>query len=292
MNAYQKEVTNIRDRRREALDRAHLAWLAAIRQNDELYRAFCAYQEQAILAAQKKKNTLAAARDSLKKMIAAAGITEDVTDPPYECKVCKDSGTVGGKYCKCVIRRVINSDKENLAISPVNFDEAEKTAPTPAIKKGYSLAREYLSDTSAKPFFILVGTPGTGKTYLASAIVGAAMEKGLSAVAVTAFDFVRRALDYHTQFSIQNYVDRFTPMLDCDLLVIDDLGRESILKNVTMEYLYTVVNERWLNKKRTVITTNLSPKDLNARYGESIFSRLCDDSCSFKISVSTKNSRL
>ncbi|MDE7464422.1 MAG: ATP-binding protein, partial [Clostridiales bacterium] len=201
-------------------------------------------------------------------------------------------GIINGKYGICVVKRGINSDRVNLAISPVDFDEAEKTAPTAAIKKAYALAREYVADNNAKPFFILLGAPGTGKTVLSSAIVGAAMENGASAVAVTAFDFVRRALDYHTQFSIQDYTDRFTPMLDCDILVIDDLGTESLLKNVTKEYLYTVINERWLNKKRTVITTNRTPSELNARYGESIFSRMCDKSRATVLSVDGKNARI
>lgn len=292
MNAYQKAVSDLRDRRRETLDRAHLAWQTAIQNDDNLYAAFREYNEQAILSAQKKKNTLPQAKQRLGEAVKSAGLNTETFNPPYECKVCKDSGVVDGKYCKCVIKRVINSDKENLSISPVDFDKAEKTAPTAAIKKAYALARDYVSNKNAKPFFILLGAPGTGKTVLASAIVGAAMANGASAVAVTAFDFVRRALDYHTQFSVQDYTDRFTPMLDCDLLVIDDIGTENILKNVTKEYLYTVINERWRSNKRTVITTNLSPVELNSRYGESIFSRMCDKARAAVLSVDGKNARI
>ncbi|MCH5162018.1 MAG: ATP-binding protein [Clostridiales bacterium] len=292
MNSYQKAISLLRDRRREALDRAHLAFRAAIQKDDGLYAAFCEYQEQAILSAQNKPNDLEAAKKKLTASIKAAGLSEAVFNPPHECELCKDTGMVFGKYCKCIVKRVINSDKANLSISPADFDETEKTAPSPAIKKAYKAAREYLSPENTKPFFVLVGTPGTGKTVLASAIVGAAMENGASAVSVTSFDFVRRALDYHTQFSIADYVDRFTPMLDCDLLVIDDLGRESVLKNVTMEYLYTVINERWRSKKRTVITTNLTPSELNARYGEGIFSRIYDKSRTMFLSVDSKNKRI
>lgn len=292
MNAYQKAVLQIRDARREALDRAHLAWQAALKSDDVLYAAFREYQEQMILAAQKKENSIAAAKQKLKAQIKNAGLDEKAFDPPYACKRCNDTGIADGKYCPCVIKRVISSDKENLALSPVDFEGAQKTAPTAAIKKAYALAKDYVNDNNAKPFFVLLGAPGTGKTFLASAIVGEAMANGSAAVAVTAFDFVRRALDYHTQFSIPDYADRFTPMLDCDILVIDDLGTESVLKNVTKEYLYTVINERWLNKKRTVLTTNLSPAELNARYGESIFSRMCDKSRATILSVDTKNSRL
>ncbi len=127
---------------------------------------------------------------------------------------------------------------------------------------------------------------------LAAATATALMQKGMSAVTVTAFDLVRRALDYHTQFSIENYIDRFTPMLDCDVLVIDDLGKENMLKNVTLEYLYAVVNERWLNKKNTIITSNLAPDAILARYGEAITSRLLDKNLSRNFMIKGKNARL
>lgn len=292
MNVYEKAVSELRDNRREALDSAHLAWQTAVSENDALYAAFCAYQEQMIAAARNKPNTLAAEELNLKSAITASGFDLSTFSPPYACEKCKDTGKVDGKYCRCVIRRVIKADRGNLAMSPVDFESAEKSAPTAAIKKAYGLAREYVSSRAAKPFFVIIGTPGTGKTYLAAAILGAAMARGEATVAVTAFDFVRRALDYHTQFSIPDYTDRFTPMLDCDLLVIDDLGTESMLKNVTREYLYTVINERWKSGKRTVITSNLTPSELNARYGENIFSRMCDTSRAVLLSVDAKNTRL
>ncbi len=292
MNIYEKTVAALRDSRREKLDRAHLAWQEAIANDDALYAAFCEYQDQMIAAAQNKPSTLDVAQKKLKAAIVAAGFSAADFTPPYDCEICKDTGRHNGKYCRCVIRRVINADKANLALTPVDFDEAEKTAPSSAMKDIYASARDYISPENNKPFMVIIGTPGTGKTYLASAILGAMLAQGLSVVAVTAFDFVRRALDYHTQFSIDGYVDRFTPMLDCDLLIIDDLGKESMLKNVTKEYLYTVINERRRDGRRTVVTSNLSPAELNARYGESIFSRICDTAHSFLVAVDNKNVRL
>ena len=141
-------------------------------------------------------------------------------------------------------------------------------------------------------FLGIMGSSGSGKTVLASAVAAAFMERGASAVTVTAFGFVRRALDYHTQFSIPDYTDGFTPMLDCDLLVIDDLGTENTLKNVTKEYLYTVINERWIRGKHTLITTNLDAKSIMTRYGESIASRLFDKNKSQLCLIEGKNDRL
>ena len=65
-------------------------------------------------------------------------------------------------------------------------------------------------------------------------------------------------------------------ILECDLLLIDDLGTENILKNVTNEYLYLIINQRLETNKNTIITTNLNADDLKNLYDERIVSRLAN----------------
>ncbi len=293
MNVYQAAVRDIRDARRTDLDNGRILWQDALAADDKLYAAFVAYQEQMIKNAKGEPNEIDAARSALGKETARLGLTREKLSPPFRCKICGDTGYADGKYCACVIRRVISSDKENLSLPTVEFAKAQKSAPTAALKKLYGAAEKYARafPDGTKPFLVIIGEAGTGKTTLAAAVATELMHGGAAAVTVSAFEFTRRALEYHTQFSIDDYTDRFTPMLDCDLLVIDDLGTESMLKNVTKEYLYTVVNERWLHKKYTVITTNLSPDKLIARYGESITSRLFDKNVASAFAVNTKNLR-
>ncbi|MCM1367583.1 MAG: ATP-binding protein [Roseburia sp.] len=293
MNSYKRAVREITDRRRADVNAAHEAWHSALRADDGLYAAFTAYQSEAIKSAKGEPNTLDAAKAALKKEAARLGFSQADLEPPYRCKECHDTGYANGKYCRCVIRSVINSDKQNLMLQHTDFAAAATTAPA-EISAAYKTAKK-LTDgfpTPEKPFLILAGQSGTGKTVLAAAVATALMERGAATVTVGAFDFLRRALDYHTQFSIEDYTDRFTPMLDCDALVIDDLGTETMLKNVTREYLYAVVNERWQHRKITVITTNLTPDALLARYGESIASRLFDKNTSACFYISAKNERL
>lgn len=293
MNSYRKAVREIRDRRRADLDNARMAWQDALRSDDGFYAAFAAYQDEAIKSAKGEPNKLESARAAYEKEAARLGISAETTEPPCRCNECGDTGLVGGKYCRCVIKRVINSDKQNLTLPQVDFESATKTAPK-AIATAYKTASALIDEfpQPKKPFLVLAGDSGTGKTVLAAALSTALMERGASAVTIGAFDFLRRALDYHTQFSIEDYTDRFTPMLDCDVLVIDDLGTETMLKNVTREYLYAVVNERWLHRKITVITTNLAPEALMSRYGESIASRMFDKKLSACFFIEAKNSRL
>lgn len=293
MNAYQRAVKEITDERRADLDAGLAVWREALHTNKELREAYKVYQDEAVKKAQKQQNSIEFARKNLKNAVFAAKLDRNVIEPPCRCKLCNDTGIINGKYCKCVIKRVINSESENLVLPQTDFTEAQKTAPK-AISKVYGAARKYIDEyqSGAKPFFIIAGSSGTGKTVLASAIATEFMKNGASAVTVSAFDFVKRAKDYHTQFAIDNYNDLFTPMLDCDVLIIDDLGTETMLKNITREYLYTVINERWLRKKHTVVTTNLKPEALIDRYGEAIFSRLCDKSVANSFMVIAQNARI
>ena len=294
MNAYDRAVNEIKNERREAEDRGRLIFRAALERDDQLAAAYKTYLEQMHLHAKGQKNTYNKAVADLKKALKAAGLSVDKLDPPRACTKCNDTGRLpNGAYCPCVITRVINSDKQNLTLPPQDFDARKATAMNDKLQKRYAEAEAYVNAyPSGKPFFVLSGTAGTGKTVLAAAIASKLMTRGAAAVTVTAFSFVRRALDYHTQFSIPDYVDRFTPMLDCDVLVIDDLGTESMLKNVTQEYLYTVINERWQAGKYTVITTNLDARQLLSRYGESVFSRMCDKSKATLFKIDGTNIRL
>ena len=68
----------------------------------------------------------------------------------------------------------------------------------------------------------------------------------------------------------------FSAVLEAPVLLLDDLGAEPIINNVTIEQLFTLLNERELNGLHTVISTNLTPAELQSRYTERIGSRLLD----------------
>ena len=293
MNAYQSAVKEISDRRRADLDSGAQVWRDALASDDNLRAAHAFYQEEAVKKAQRLANELEKAREELAAHARRLGLTKAIIEPPVRCKTCNDTGYAGGKYCKCVIKRVIQSSAENLILPQVDFASAKKTAPK-AIAKLYEKAEAYTNEypDNDKPFFIILGSAGTGKTMLAAAIATEMISRGAATVTVSAFDMVKRAKDYHTQFAIEDYRDLFTPMLESDLLVIDDLGTETVLKNITHEYFYTIVNERWLRGRNTVITSNLTPGDMLNRYGEAVFSRLCDKTKANLFTVAAKNARI
>ena len=64
-------------------------------------------------------------------------------------------------------------------------------------------------------------------------------------------------------------------VMDCDLLFIDDLGTEPQTKN-TSGYLFQVINERNMNDRHTIISTNLNPERMEGIYEQRVASRLMD----------------
>ena len=67
--------------------------------------------------------------------------------------------------------------------------------------------------------------------------------------------------------------DMYGYILDCDLLIIDDLGTE-VSNAFTTSQLFACLNDRLMHKRSTIISTNLSLDDLQDIYSERIFSRL------------------
>lgn len=214
--------------------------------------------------------------------------------PKPHCKICGDTGRANGKYCECVIALVAKGQSD-VGIPLHKFDEVDFSVYGESGETHRKLFANIEKICSAYPAnkkrcIVLGGLTGTGKTYLAGCAAQKVSERGMSVMTLTAFAANNRFLKYHTSFddSKASYLD---PLLDCSLLIIDDLGTESILKNVTLEYLYQVINERNLSGKLTLITTNLTPNQLLSRYGERIYSRIFDKSLSYAVYLKSNDIR-
>jgi DNA replication protein DnaC len=69
--------------------------------------------------------------------------------------------------------------------------------------------------------------------------------------------------------------DNYENLFDCDLLIIDDLGTE-LTNSFTNSELFNIINTRLLSGKKTIISTNLSPTQLEELYTERTSSRIFD----------------
>ena len=134
----------------------------------------------------------------------------------------------------------------------------------------------------------ICGQAGVGKSYLCSCIANELMKKGIFVYYTTAFNMNKTFLEY-CKNSAEDLLDVF---LEPDVLIIDDLGVEPIINNITINYFYTILNERLIANKSTIINSNLMPNEVLDRYGERIFSRIMNKKCGLIIEYKGQDRRI
>ena len=141
------------------------------------------------------------------------------------------------------------------------------------MEKTYQTCRRYAhSFTERSGNLLFSGDTGLGKTFLSACIARAVADRGYSVIYESAphmFNKLERAKfagDEDARLETQKYTE-------CDLLIIDDLGTE-MPGQFTTAALYSLVNDRLLSAKPTIISTNLNSDDLSRRYSSQIASRL------------------
>ena len=243
---------------------------------------------------------LAAQKEAL---LESHGFPKDYMQPSYECPLCSDTGFVDGVPCECYKRALTELvyNDSNLAgiLKEQNFerfnydlfsdsrellDKTTGMTPRENIENVVTKAKQFTDGfDSGFRNLLIYGNTGVGKTFLCSCIAKELLDTSHSVVYYTAYKFFK-LLENDKFHSDENGEDVPRPdyLIDCDLLILDDLGTE-LTNSYTISALYSVLNERALKKHSTVISTNLSLPDLNARYTERIFSRLNKDYAFLKI---------
>lgn len=229
-----------------------------------------------------------------KKALSAAGLDPELLEPVYKCSLCKDTGLVGGEMCGCIRQIVIEKNFSGSGVDPEmsfeNFrhDLIDEPRERKANENIYSFCLDYADSfpDNALPDMLLLGAPGVGKTYLLNCIGDRVLKNGYSVLKISANKLVGRVLD-----SIRDRELERPDFVLPDLLIIDDLGAEPLLENITVETLLSILCERQEERKATVIASNLEPAALNEYYGERIVSRLIDINRSKVIKITTPSLR-
>ena len=124
------------------------------------------------------------------------------------------------------------------------------------------------------PSLLFKGKTGLGKTHLSLAIANKAIEKGMGVVYGSAQSFaVALEKERFDRADPDGPGDTNAQLMGCDLLILDDLGTEFPSQYVNAA-LYNIVNTRMLAEKPTIISTNLSMKELEDRYSQRFASRI------------------
>ncbi len=197
----------------------------------------------------------------------------DAINNALDCKICKDKGIVNGKRCKCFNKRLTEISLKYLGVSHkelCSFNDANAKE----IQNQKLLLSKYATNfpkVNVKNF-VLTGNVGTGKTFLSKCVYSEIYSKGYNAIFLTATELNNLFLKMHlgeVNRTILNDV-----LLNCDLLVIDDLGTEPKYNNVTVEFLLSLISDRIDKGMPFIITTNLSLSEIKERYNERLVSRL------------------
>ena len=220
------------------------------------------------------------------ELLVAMGYPADYTKPPYECPDCEDSGFVGVKMCDCMRRELVLAAYETSGLGALmrtqsfesfnpDFYVGEERA---MMQKNFELLKAYAEGFGAQSDnLILCGATGLGKTHLSTAVARRVIERGYDVYYATALqmfsDFERTRFGTGMDTESTADISRYT---DCDLLILDDLGTE-VTNQFTNSCLYQVLNTRINLHRPTVISTNLTGKEIKARYTDRIASRILGD---------------
>ena len=107
------------------------------------------------------------------------------------------------------------------------------------------------------------GPVGTGKTSLAILVAKAAKDAGRSYAVYPVPRLLAEIKRTFDRDASDTYLGFFRRLCTVDVLVLDDLGAEKQTEWV-LEQLYSIVNERWQDRRSIVVTTNIPDADPDA----------------------------
>lgn len=227
----------------------------------------------------------AAAKIALRKkqLLTENGFPPDYLEMTWDCPDCHDTGYVGRQKCHCLRRR-----ETAILYDQSHLDALAQDADFSLLSEAYYSGEDLKLFRSARSICMrfveefdrvyrniyLYGTVGTGKTALSVCAARALIEKGSSVLYFSAASLFERLADCTFGSNSRDSLREFTSDLySCDLLIIDDLGTEFTNAFVSSQ-LFSCISERDLNRRPTIISTNLSLRELQSRYSDRVFSRI------------------
>ncbi len=219
-----------------------------------------------------------------------SGLEEGFLDDSPICPKCGGTGYVGDQMCECLrelcrqeqkreLTSLLNAgnarfDQFRLDVYPDDYIEEYGCSARKMMRLILNRCKRYAAGFApGAENMLFTGGPGLGKTFLSACIARTVADGGHSVVYETA---IRLFGDFETakfgDYSEENQ-SRTDKYLNCDLLIMDDLGSE-MTTQFSMSALYTVVNTRLMEDRATIISTNLTPDALQARYTPAICSRI------------------
>ncbi|MCL2580138.1 MAG: ATP-binding protein [Oscillospiraceae bacterium] len=225
-------------------------------------------------------------------LLAGAGYPPDYLAEHYTCAECQDSGYILNKRCGCM-RALLRSEAaaqlgrsstmRDCTFETFTLDYYDQTPdetgerPRDKMREKLRYCQSWAGEFSpASESLLMVGPAGVGKTHLSVAMAGRAASAGWGVVytpiqrMMDALESEKFSRDSQTREKFQGATETY---IDCDLLVLDDLGTE-FANAFTGAALFNILNTRLVEAKPTIISTNLELADLKSRYNQRMASRL------------------
>jgi DNA replication protein DnaC len=235
------------------------------------------------------------------KILKAEILTEnsypiDYLEIKYKCNKCKDTGYIGSEKCVCFKQRLINKyyqqsnlsdilSRENFDTFNIGFYSTEKCgneilSPRKNMEEILTRCIGYSNNFKAsRENLFFYGNSGLGKTFLSNCIAKDLLDKGCVVIYQTSSALIE--LLRNSRFDEDSQKDIIKDILECDLLIIDDLGTEPATPYSQSE-LFNIINSRILSDKKMIISTNFLVDDLFKTYPERITSRIFGNFTMFK----------
>lgn len=225
------------------------------------------------------------------ELLTANGYPADYLEEKPACERCGDTGYFSGGVCSCLQeyynREQIRELSRMLDLGTQSFESFNFDWYSTAVDPDFGVSsREMMEDNFdicqdyAHQFgprsdnLLLCGEPGLGKTFLSACIARVVSESGHSVVYDTAAHvFAQFENERFRRDGLDDAEDDVNRYMNCDLLILDDLGTEMVTTFV-QSTLYQIINGRLISGKKTIISSNLSPSELGKRYSVQIQSRL------------------
>lgn len=231
----------------------------------------------------KEKNLLA--QRTVRGMLESFGYPADYLEYHYHCENCRDTGYKEGVRCQCLEKLLtsltlaeLNSqcsielrDFSEFRLDFYPDDPASEVSPRKKMRSVYEYCKSYadgFGDRSHSLF--LFGRTGLGKTFLSSCIARQLLENGHNVFFGSLLKVLRQIEDERFGRREGATTDILT---EAELVILDDLGSE-FQTQFTDAVLYEIINERINSGRPTIISTNLSPRELDKKYNDRIVSRL------------------
>lgn len=229
----------------------------------------------------------------LASLLKQQKLPETYLDPVYRCPRCEDTGYVGEpirEQCECLRTAFYTRLYRQVGLGETAEQSFERFdlnlfSPERLPGKNYS-QREMMNvyrdkcrawadkypDVPAKDI-LMMGQSGLGKTYLMHAMAKVLLQRGFSVMLLSAYRFLETARKAY----FSGDTAEMNALIDADVLMIDDMGSEPLMENITITQWFNLINERQQRGRGTVISTNLMEDEVRRRYTERIASRLLNN---------------